>query len=259
MVFRSQNKDESYTILNILIIVFSIAHTIGILIPVEILIMLKPFPLIIMIIFISGKTIHRDRMVLEFVRGGLIMSLFGDIFLMANGDGIFMIGTGCFFVGHVLYCMAFAIGTHARDSSIRNKIIRASVVVGILFGFLINMYFLWDVMPNRILFPLYGFVLCLMNVFAIQRFEKTASFSYQVVITGALLFSVSDNLLGILKFRGIHSYLGSAIIMSSYFAGQYFLMQGAMLHSSLNHSIFGFLKNKEREQLLENDERRSFG
>lgn len=213
--------------------------------------MLKPFPMIIMIIYISGKTIHRDRMVLEFVRGGLIMSLFGDILLMANGDIIFMVGTGCFFVGHVLYCLAFAIGTHTRDSSIKNKIIRASVVVVILIGFLINMYFLWDVMPNRILFPLYGFVLCLMNIFAIQRFEKTASFSYQIVITGALLFSISDNLLGVLKFRGIHSYLGSAIIMSSYFAGQYFLMQGAILHSNVHHSIFGYFKNKNKEELIE--------
>lgn len=98
-------------------------------------------------------------------------------------------------------------------------------------------------MPNRILFPLYGLVLCLMNIFAIGRYEKTTPNSFNFVVLGAVLFGISDNLLAFLKFNKIYSDLGRGAVMLFYYSGQYFLMHGAIHHSNLQHEIGKFFKS----------------
>ena len=92
-------------------------------------------------------------------------------------------------------------------------------------------------MPDRVLFPLYGFVLCLMNVFSVQRYEKTNASSYKLIVLGAVLFAISDNMLGFLKFNKIYSDLGRAGVMLFYYGGQYLLMHGGIKHSSLQNSV----------------------
>lgn len=105
--------------------------------------MLKPIPMILMIVYISGKSVHRDYLVISLIRAGLIVSLIGDIFLMVNELLAFMIGTGFFFIGHVLYCAAFTIGTTVRVSSNKNKIFRRFIVLGLFMTFFLNIYSLW--------------------------------------------------------------------------------------------------------------------
>lgn len=90
-------------------------------------------------------------------------------------------------------------------------------------------------MPNRFLFTTYSFVLCGMVIFSVRRYEITTPYSYSFTIAGAILFSLSDNLLGLLKFNGISTSLGRAMVMLLYYSGQYFIMHGALHHSNLQH------------------------
>jgi uncharacterized membrane protein YhhN len=76
--------------------------------------MLKPIPIILMIIYISGKNSQRNHLVPTLVRAGLILSLVGDLFLMVNELSAFMIGTVFFLLAHILYCIAFSIGNPVR-------------------------------------------------------------------------------------------------------------------------------------------------
>ena len=57
-----------------------------------------------------------------------------------------------------------------------------------------------------------------------------------------MLFGLSDNLLGYLKFNGISSNLGRCGVMVLYYSAQYFLMHGAMHHSNLQYQISRYLK-----------------
>lgn len=146
-----------------------------------------------------------------------------------------MIGTLFFLIAHVLYCVAFTIGEKVRIASSMNKLIRFGVGVIYLLMFFGNIYTLWNVMPNKFLFTLYGFVLCLMNIFSTKRYEITTPYSFGFSVAGAILFGLSDNLLALLKFNQISSNLGRGIIMLFYYSGQYLLMHGAMHHSNLQH------------------------
>lgn len=146
-----------------------------------------------------------------------------------------MIGTLFFFVAHILYCIAFTIGTPVRSSSFLNKLIRTLVsilFIGMCIG---NIYTLWSVMPNRALFSSYGIVLCLMNILAVKRYSITTPYSYSFIVAGAILFGLSDNLLAMLKFNSISTNIGRGMVMLLYYSGQYLLMHGAMHHSNLQH------------------------
>lgn len=146
-----------------------------------------------------------------------------------------MIGTVFFLIAHILYCIAFTIGDRVRASSSLNKILRLVACIALFGMFIGNIYALWNVMPNRLLFSLYGFVLCLMNIFAVRRYEITTPYSFGFVVAGALLFGLSDNLLAMLKFNGVNTNFGRAVVMLFYYSGQYLLMHGAMHHSNLQY------------------------
>ena len=46
--------------------------------------MLKPIPMILMIIYISGKNSQRNHLVPTLIRTGLIISFIGDLLLMIS-------------------------------------------------------------------------------------------------------------------------------------------------------------------------------
>lgn len=154
-----------------------------------------------------------------------------------------MIGTMFFFIAHILYCVAFTIGTKVRPSTSLNKAIRYGVSFVYVLMCISNIWTLWNVFPNRLLFSTYGIVLCFMNVFAIRRYEITTPYSFGFIATGAVLFGLSDNLLAMLKFNNYSTNLGRGAVMLFYYSGQYLLMHGAMHHSNLQHEINKFLKS----------------
>ena len=104
----------------------------------------------------------------------------------------------------------------------------------ILFGlFLISVYELFDKMPNPLLFTTYGSTIAFMTIFALRRYKRTNCLSYKYIAAGAFLFSCSDTILANLKFNGIQTDLGRAIIMITYYLAQYCLMYGSIAHDNL--------------------------
>jgi uncharacterized membrane protein YhhN len=154
-----------------------------------------------------------------------------------------MVGTIFFFIAHILYCIAFSIGTPVRTATMLNNIVRLLAFFIFLGMMANNIYTLWNVMPNRLLFSSYAVILCLMNILAVKRYEITTPYSFAFILVGAILFGLSDSLLGMLKFNGISSQIGRGFIMLFYYSAQYLLMHGAMHHSNLQHELTKFLKN----------------
>ena len=52
---------------------------------------------------------------------------------------------------------------------------------------------------------------------------------------GGFLFSISDNVLAVLKFNGISTNFGRFIIMLTYYSGQYLIMHGCITHVMKNN------------------------
>ena len=146
-----------------------------------------------------------------------------------------MVGTGFFLVAHVCYIVAFGLGEEIRyikRGYVWGRRVACGVVMAMCVG---NTYMLFDKMPNRVLFPLYGFILALMVCSAMKRYENTTPYSFGFVIAGSLLFALSDNLLGFLKLNEIKTDVGRMMIMLTYYAGQYLIMHGSLHHSNLQH------------------------
>jgi len=89
-----------------------------------------------------------------------------------------------------------------------------------------------------------------MTIFAVKRYELTTPYSYSFTILGAILFGLSDNLLGFLKFNKISTDVGRAMVMLLYYSGQYFIMHGAMHHSNLQHELNKFFKSAGNSTFL---------
>ena len=74
-----------------------------------------------------------------------------------------------------------------------------------------------------------------MTISAMRRYENTTPYSFGFIIVGSLLFGISDNLLGFLKFNHIKTDFGRMIIMLTYYTAQYLIMHGSLHHSNLQH------------------------
>ena len=239
---KENNKYKEFPLLNLYIIIVGIIEIIAEALDIFYLRLLKPVPIILMIIYISGKNAQRDHLVPTLIKGGLYLSLIGDIFLMFSEISAFMVGTGFFLVAHVLYCIAFTIGDPVREATMSNNLIRKGISLVLIGLFFYNVYDLWDKFPNRVLFISYAFTLLLMNLLSINRYGKTTPYSFWFMAIGAVCFGLSDNLLGFLKFNHIRSHVGRAGVMLLYYSAQYLLMHGAMHHSNLQYQISRYLK-----------------
>jgi uncharacterized membrane protein YhhN len=105
--------------------------------------MLKPLPVVLMVVYIHGKNSPRDHLMPSVVEIGLLFSLVGDLMLMSNEDTSFMIGTGFFAVAHVLYIVAFNMGETVKELTGEFRVMRLGayvLIVGLLAG---NIYTLW--------------------------------------------------------------------------------------------------------------------
>lgn len=72
-----------------------------------------------------------------------------------------------------------------------------------------------------------------MAIFAVRRYSRTTTYSFWYILIGSLLFGISDNLLGFLKFNHIKTNFGRMIIMLTYYSAQFLIMHGSLQHSNL--------------------------
>ena len=161
----------------------------------------------------------------------------GDILLMFNDISSFVLGASAFFVGHLFYIAAFRIGSKVRKLRKNMRWARRAAYIVIALLLANNIYTLWDLFPNRLVFTAYGAVLAVQVIAALSRYEITGNSSFYFTLIGVVLFSISDNLLAFLKFNGIKSDLGRSIIMLTYYSAQYFIMHGALHQSNLQYEL----------------------
>jgi uncharacterized membrane protein YhhN len=86
--------------------------------------------------------------------------------------------------------------------------------------------FLYDDLADmRLPVIAYAIVILTMLAGAINRIEKVKTESYYLVLTGAILFVISDSVIAVNKFS--HQFKSSGIfIMSTYVIAQYLIVTG---------------------------------
>lgn len=159
----------------------------------------------------------------KWITGALIFSIAGDTLLMfANTNELFFIlGLCAFLVAHLFYISAF------HQIRTRHQIAGkwyVAVIVAIYYFLIIN--FLLPYLGG-LKYPVivYGLVISFMLLVAMHLYDLEDHLTAQYLLTGAILFIVSDSVLAINKFY--HPYpWGGWVIMITYVLAQWLLVKG---------------------------------
>ncbi len=126
---------------------------------------LKPIPVILMIVM-SSYLLDADPCITR----GLIFGLIGDLCLMFPNTFLFEVGAVFFIIGHMCYIQAFTKKYQPARTSFEFRSIIHHLGAGLIFSILmINSFLLWNYLPNKGLFLLYGIVLSSMTASSFYR------------------------------------------------------------------------------------------
>jgi uncharacterized membrane protein YhhN len=149
-----------------------------------------------------------------FILAGLVSSLAGDVFLMLRNKR-FAEGLACFLVAHLFYIAALL----------------QTMPLQLSFGTALPLI-LYALFMMRILFPylgrmktpvvLYILVITAMAGLSAERFIEGGGTNAFFAFLGAILFVISDSALAVNRFAKKFR-LAQALILSTYFAGQWFI------------------------------------
>lgn len=157
----------------------------------------------------------------------LLFSWAGDIFLLytSTDELYFIAGLASFLLAHLFYIFTFLKLVDERPVAFQWKFAAPLIVFTfLLLGYLYNGL-------GEMRFPViaYAVVITLMGIAAMHRTGRTSRYSFGFVMTGALLFIVSDTMIAINKFQTPLPY-ASFLIMTTYIAAQYLIVSGCVLH-----------------------------
>jgi uncharacterized membrane protein YhhN len=170
----------------------------------------------------------------------LLFAWLGDIFLLINslgyGMSYFLIGLFSFLICHIIYINLFRLLKTKEKFKGGNIWIIIPIFMFILYSYLkILWYNLDDFM--RIPVVIYGLVITTMVIYALDLIGRLARRVSYVIAAGAIIFLISDMLIGINRFGGIHDdkidY--GAWIMFTYILGQFLIVFGMRKEIGSHH------------------------
>jgi uncharacterized membrane protein YhhN len=178
---------------------------------------------ILLIIFFANLNPLNEKLHLM-MAAGLVFSWFGDILLEFTGrnENMFLFGLASFMVAQLIYMYLF-FATPGKNSIASNRkllLIPPVAAAALLISFLYS-----DLGTMRLPVILYALAIMAMVTGAINRIEKVNRESFYLVLSGAVLFLISDSTIAINKF----SYkfeLSSIAVMSTYIMAQYLITVG---------------------------------
>lgn len=168
---------------------------------------LKPLTTVLIIAFAAVRE-PASADYRQWILVALVLSLLGDIALMFHGERWFLAGLGSFLVAHLAFVAAFTTGVEEFRLP---WWIAASPVAGFVL-----LPLLWrgaGVLRPAVL--VYGLVLCAMVLTAAARYQALPAASALCALAGAVLFQLSDSLLGYRQF--VRPYpAAQPLILSTY-------------------------------------------
>ena len=184
----------------------------------------KPLLMITVGVYFLSQTNRLNNPLKGWIITAVFFSWLGDILLMfqVKKEIFFLLGLSAFLLAHVSYIIFFH-GVRVKEN-IKSNILLLLIVV-IYYAILITILspYLGDMkLPVRI----YGIVISFMFMLAMHMLFIKNKKAGMWMMTGALLFVISDSVLAINKFYQSFEAAG-IIIMLSYALAQLFIIEGA--------------------------------
>lgn len=183
----------------------------------------KPLLISSLLFYFVVATKNAPSTLKKWITGALVFSIAGDTLLMfANTNELFFIlGLCAFLVAHLCYILTFhQIRTRHH---IAGKWYTAIIVV--IYYFLIINFLLPFLGGLKYPVIIYGLVISFMLLVAMHLYDLEDNLTARYLLTGAILFVVSDSVLAINKFYQPYPWGGWAI-MITYVWAQWLLIRG---------------------------------
>lgn len=190
----------------------------------------KPLLMIALLIYFWDKSDNRkDEKWVSFVTLALAFSWIGDIMLLFTFKHFlfFFAGLTAFLGAHIVFIIAYKKATFKDQIKFKWSFFPLVVIAYLaLMAYLILPY-----VDSVIQVPItiYALVLALMIMIAWYRKDQTTDESFQLVVLGAALFTISDSVLAINRFSHTIPYAGVAV-MGTYIIAQWLIVNGLLKH-----------------------------
>jgi len=170
--------------------------------------------------FLELLPAHKSPLV-GLLASALFFHTAGDILLMFDSSFVFFaLGLGAFLIGHIFYLALLLRGMGGLKGW---KEILCIVVPMLIASILPGIFGLeWPMSAAVAVYGLTLMYVCASGVLWKLRNHVGAWY----IIFGALLFIISDSLIAISTFSGIHFALRHALVMGTYLLAQYLLVKG---------------------------------
>lgn len=178
---------------------------------------------VLLTLFILNINLNDDKLH-KMIFMGLIFSWAGDIILEFSdrNELLFVAGLLSFMMAHILYMTVF-FKTQGKNPVFENRQYLFIPIIILGAGMLLLLYN--DLGGMRIPVIIYSIVILTMLLGAVNRIEKVNKLSFYLVLTGAILFVISDFCIAINKFSYPFRFSG-ILIMSTYIIAQYLIVTG---------------------------------
>ena len=165
---------------------------------------------ILILIYVSKTQLEKLKLDQPFVIG-LVLSFFGDLFLLFEWG--FLLGLGSFLMAHVFYIISF-------KNKVQHQIWKFWPIILSLYAAILLVFLYPYLNEMKIPVAIYAVVICTMMYSAIKTNNRN-------LIIGALLFVISDTLLSVNLF--VQSFLIlNFLVMITYILAQWFLVKGIL-------------------------------
>lgn len=167
---------------------------------------------------------------------GLFFSIVGDTLLQFTDQGpqFFLMGLGAFLMTHICYILAFlGVNREQKGYVARMKWPAIPLIIFVLAFITL----LWNDLEAGMRLPVtvYAIVIGTMATVCLNLKDKVERPVFLTIVTGALLFMLSDSLIALTKFKSADFAipLPHFCIILTYLMGQYLITTGAInLHRS---------------------------
>jgi len=193
----------------------------------------KPLLMIILAAFFLSQTKSRVSGLKKWIPAALFFSWAGDMLLMFQESKslFFLLGLSAFLIAHIFYIVFFH-NIRVRENIKSNPLLLLIVVVyyaGLMT--LLSPHLGAMKLPVRI----YGIVISFMFMLAMHMLFINNKTAGRWMLSGAMLFVMSDSILALNKFYQPFEAAG-IIIMLTYGLAQFFIVMGAIHYTRLGNS-----------------------
>lgn len=175
---------KEYPLLNLYILVASFFEFVGNIAEVQTLALLRPLPLLLMLLYVRFKSAPRSHLVPNLVQFALLLSFLHALAALAD-SALNPLCTVLATLSHLVYCLSLTLGKEVRV--LEEVGLRRVGYFGIAVITGAALHFTWEQLSHPVITIAYLLLLSFQMLLSLWRYEKTLRSSFMFSALGSVL------------------------------------------------------------------------